>query len=273
MKISDVRHSESAKGGRRISKARSFASLRMTLIFSTLIFMVHCTFAWGGTQFTEANAKYQTGDFKGAAGIYEKLIKEGENSAAVYYNLANSYFRDGQKARALIAYERALSIVPRDPDIRWNIAVLKSALPDRLEPKNGNVFALWIREFVGPFTINEISSVLTGILALWILWAFLNLFFPVLKIWFGGIQAVTFALLITAAALFFFKWQEVRHPRVVVLDKEVSVRYGPSERETKAFTLHEGAQGAVMDETSDWVNVMLADKNSGWLPKKSCELI
>lgn len=240
-------------------------------VFTLLLFI--STPVWASAQFTEANAEYQKGNFKEAAALYEKMLTGGERSAAVYYNLANAYFRTDQKAKALIAYERALQIAPRDPDIRWNVAILKSALPDRLEPKDGNVFTLWIREFVDKFTVNEISLVLTGALALCAVWALFMFLFPGLKVWLRGIQTVTLVLFAMAGVLFFFKWQEVRHPRVVVLDKEVSVRYGPSTRETKAFTLHEGAEGVVMDETGEWVNVMLADKNSGWIPKQSSEVI
>jgi tetratricopeptide (TPR) repeat protein len=239
----------------------------------TLLLLLISAPVVANSQFTEASAKYQAGDFKGAAELYEKQVQSGDRTAAVYYDLANAYFRTGQKAKALIAYERALLITPRDPDILWNIAVLKSTLADRLEPKDGNVFMLWIREITAKFTANEVSIAITGILAVWFLWALLSFAFPALKIWLTGIQTVTFLCLAAASILFFFKWQEVRIPRVVVTAKEVTARYGPSERETKAFTLHEGAEGRVMDETGEWINVSLPDKNSGWIPKKFCEKI
>lgn len=223
--------------------------------------------------FTEANAKYQAGDFKAAVEAYEGLLKSGERTAPVYYNLANAYFRLGQKAKAVIAYERALGLAPRDPDIRWNIAVLKSVLPDRLEPKDDDVFMLWLRELTDKFTVNECAVAFTGILAFWTLCAWLGYFFPGLKTWVAAFQTAAFFCLLAVGGIFFFQWQEVRVPRIVVTDREVSARYGPSNRETKAFTLHEGAEGRVMDEANDWVNVSLVDKNSGWIPKKSCELI
>ncbi len=256
-----------ANGAPRLRVTRRIAVL---ILFNALFFNASL---WAGTQFAEANAQYQKGNFKEAAGLYEKMVAQGRASAAVHYNLGNAYFRAGKKAKALVAYKRALSAAPRDPDIRWNIVVLKSTLPDRLAPKDENIFVRWIREWADQFTVNELSIAFTAILALWAVWALLNFFFPALKSRLGGVQVVILALFIAATAIFFFKWQEVRHPRVVVLEKEVGVRYGPSNLETKAFTLHEGAQGALMDETADWYNIMLIDKNSGWIPKNSCEVV
>jgi len=69
------------------------------------------------------------------------------------------------------------------------------------------------------------------------------------------------------------KWTDAKDPRVVVLDKEVYAHYGPSGKETNAFLLHEGAEGKVLDETPEWFYIVLKNKNSGWIPKSSCETV
>jgi len=58
-----------------------------------------------------------------------------------------------------------------------------------------------------------------------------------------------------------------------VLYKEVTARYGPSDKETKAFVLHEGASAKVLDQTDGWYYIFLQDKNTGWVSKKSCAII
>ncbi len=72
--------------------------------------------------------------------------------------------------------------------------------------------------------------------------------------------------------LFAFQLREEHRPHAVVLDKEVTVRYGPAFSETKAFVLHEGAVVDVADESGDWLYVSFG-KNAGWLPKKTSEII
>ena len=65
-----------------------------------------------------------------------------------------------------------------------------------------------------------------------------------------------------------------RHLVGVALDIVLYVPgYGPSEKETKAFVLHEGALARVIDQTDEWYYIFLQDKNNGWVLKKSCEIV
>src|SRR3989338_6537720 len=107
--------------------------LILAAVFS--LFFAATAFAGG---FEDGNAKYRAGDFKGAAAAYEPLIAAGEGTAAVYYNLGNTYFRLGQKGKAVAHYRRALRLSPRDADTRWNLQILKSTLPDKIEASEDN---------------------------------------------------------------------------------------------------------------------------------------
>jgi len=49
---------------------------------------------------------YQKGNYMQAVKGYEKLLKQGE-SAALYYNLGNSYYRLDNIPHAVLSYERA----------------------------------------------------------------------------------------------------------------------------------------------------------------------
>ena len=221
----------------------------------------------------EANTSYQSGSFKSALGLYEKQLKEGKETAALDYNLGNTYFRLGHKGLALVYYERALRIAPRDEDILWNIEVLKTVITDRIESPEGSLIIYWIRQILGRLTLNEIGIVLSGFLALWAALSALTYVFPVIKLLSKVLGVFVVLFLLLTAVLFGVKWNNVKDPRAVILDKEVQTRYGPSEKETKAFTLHEGAEAKVTDETKDWWYITLPDKNAGWIPKKSCEII
>ena len=243
-------------------------------------FLFLTLFLWAGNsgaadlaEFEAANAKYEAQDYKAASKSYEDLIRADQGSSAVYYNLGNAYFRLGQKGKALASYERALAISPRDKDIRWNLEMLKSVLADRIEAPSDNPVFFWGRKAADTFTINEISISLSALLALFLAFAVLNFIFPRTKSWTGFFQFLTVAALVACAALFILKWTDVKDPRVVVLDKEVYAHYGPSNKETNAFLLHEGAEGKVLDETPDWFYIVLKNKNSGWIPKSSCETV
>ncbi len=221
----------------------------------------------------EAAAKYQSGSFQSSIDIYQSLLKKGKETAALDYDLGNAHFRLGHKGMALVYYERALRIAPRDEDIRWNIDVLKTAVTDRIESPEGSLIVYWVSRAVDRLTINEICMILSGLLLLWAALGALIYFFPMIKSLGKALRVLVLLILLPAVILFGFKWSDVKDPSAVILEKEAEARYGPSEKETKAFTLHEGAEAKVTDEAKDWWYLTLPDKNSGWVPKKSCEII
>ncbi|MBI3251963.1 MAG: tetratricopeptide repeat protein [Candidatus Omnitrophica bacterium] len=223
--------------------------------------------------FAEANAAYEKGDFKTAADLYEELLRTHPPTAAARYNLGNAYFRLGEKGKALLNYERALAACPRDGDLAWNIRVLKSVLPDRLEGSNASGAGALAREALGFFSLNE-TCLLLGVFLFSAAAAALFWFlFPRFKIIFKSLRTLFLALAFLTALVAAAKWRDTKDPLAVVLVKEIDARYGPSQKETKAFLLHEGAEARVLDESGDWFYVSLANKNAGWIPKSSCEAV
>lgn len=223
--------------------------------------------------FEEANAKYQSGDFKAAAALYEKLAQDGQGSGAVYYDLGNAYFRLGMKGKALVNFRRAVERLPRDPDARWNLDLVRSAVPDRAGAREENLIVMWLGRAAGHFTAEEICLAITASLALILMLVLVSVYVPRLGLLPPVVQGAVTLVLISAAALLAFKTAALREPAAVVLEKEVYARYGPSERETKAFLLREGAEVKLLDESKGWLYVSFGEKNPGWVPKGSCEKV
>ena len=74
----------------------------------------------------EAEVAYTKEDYKTSIQLYEGLLKNNGESAEVYYNLGNAYYKDGQIAPAILNYERALLLAPGDKDIRFNLQLAKA---------------------------------------------------------------------------------------------------------------------------------------------------
>ena len=79
------------------------------------------------TAFDDANQQFKSGDFAGAAAAYEKILAAEGPRAAVFYNLGNSYQNLKQYGPAILAYERARLLTPRDPDLLANLALARKA--------------------------------------------------------------------------------------------------------------------------------------------------
>ena len=119
-----------------------------------------------------ANNLYEAGYYAEAAQIYEELIAQGVEDSALFYNLGNAYFQQGDLGRAVLNFQRAAQLDPRDPDIRANLELARAQAVEFLpETPDNPLFKLadFSREWL---TLNE-----TAVLALlfWFLFAFLLL--------------------------------------------------------------------------------------------------
>lgn len=224
--------------------------------------------------FKAANALYESEKFPEAAKAYGTIVDEKNGNAAVFYNLGNAELRSGRKGKAMLWYERAVLLKPRDPDIVWNLRVLKNALVDRIEAPPGILELGTIgRSIAARYSIDETAPVFSTLLLVWALLEFLIWKFSSVRGRARRIRGVVILLIVVVSGLLALKWMELKDPRVVILSKEVTARYGPTIKEAKAFTLHEGAVVRLIDETKDWIYVRLDDGKEGWLQKDTCETI
>jgi tetratricopeptide (TPR) repeat protein len=77
--------------------------------------------------FESANAAFADGRFDEARAALARLAAEGGASPAVLYNLGNAAFRAGKPGEAILAFERALLLAPRDQDVRANLRQVRKA--------------------------------------------------------------------------------------------------------------------------------------------------
>ena len=77
--------------------------------------------------YEQANRQFAAGDYAAAAAAYEQVLAADGPRAAVLYNLGNSYQRLGRTGPAILAYERARLLTPRDPDLLANLALARKA--------------------------------------------------------------------------------------------------------------------------------------------------
>lgn len=78
--------------------------------------------------FDQANRQFKNGDYAAAAACYEKILADNGPSAAALYNLGNTYQRLGQYGPAILSYERAKLLAPRNPDLLANLALARKAV-------------------------------------------------------------------------------------------------------------------------------------------------
>ena len=81
----------------------------------------------------QANAAYNSAEYAQAQSLYEAIAAKGLQSAPLYYNMANTYFKQGDVAHAILYYHRALRLEPADEDIRHNLEYAEQSTKDIID--------------------------------------------------------------------------------------------------------------------------------------------
>ena len=101
-------------------------------------------FIFLSTLFVDANALYAEGNYAEAAAVYEQVVVD-QPSAEVYYNLGNAYFKQGELAQSILAYERALRLKPSYKDAQYNLHFAQSRIVDNIEDTHSFFLSNWMR--------------------------------------------------------------------------------------------------------------------------------
>ena len=81
----------------------------LTILTVLLLFAIPAK-ATVDNDFEKANELYKAGAYSEAIDMYNSVLAQGYTSAALYYNLGNAYFKQGELAQSILAYERALRL-------------------------------------------------------------------------------------------------------------------------------------------------------------------
>ena len=100
----------------------------------------------------EAMNAYDSGQFDAAGKYYASMLKKSKPSAKILYNMGNCLYRMGELPKALICYERALRLDPRDSDILENLNLVrrKLALPEKYKIDCPSDVPPYLRDLMRP---------------------------------------------------------------------------------------------------------------------------
>ena len=101
--------------------------------------------AYVDSLWTSANEAYAQGLWADAADVYEMISDMGLESAPLYCNIGNAYYKYGNLPKAILNYERALKLDPSYEDARFNLELLNSGIQDRIDPVPEFILKTWTR--------------------------------------------------------------------------------------------------------------------------------
>lgn len=251
-------------------------SLRSSgLQLSFVIFLVCVASVWAqervgqreyNTIFFRANNFYREEKYDAAVQDYEQLISAGLRSANIFYNLGNAYLRIGNKGKAILCYERAFRMRPRDADIRSNLDFART-LVEGSAGQDGRRWYERVFLFLHSFLSGDEMAFLASVLyfAIMILLT-LSICFKVQRKFFYYSAAVFCIFLIIVLPSFVSSiYGSEFQKKAVIMVKETEVRFEPNDDATVHFKLHEGAVIQITRWQNDWHQVRRYDGKMGWL--------
>lgn len=218
-------------------------------------------------RFERANAAFAASDYAAAKTGFEEILAADGPSPAVLFNLGNASLRAGLIGDAVLSYERALLLAPRDQDIKANLRQARRSANLPL-PEDG----VWIR-FVRALTTDAWAWLASA--GLWALCALLltrrlqrgEPRWASLRRGLRGAIAAAAALLVVGVAACATRLHE--RDRAVVLASDPALRVAPYASATASGELAPGEIVRVERSHEGFTLVRTAAGKSGWLSAAS----
>src|SRR5438552_3767045 len=219
-------------------------------------------------EFAKANQEYAQGFFKEAISGYETLVRAGQWSANVFYDLGNAYFRNGDFGRAILNYERALALEPHHPETQANLRIARDeARALELRPS-------WAERYLRFATLNQYTiaaAVLFWVAAFSITGLILSRQRSAGLITLSGFSSVIFGVLVVA--IFWIDHVGKDRALAIVTGKETEARVATADNANRVLALPPGSQIKIVQQRGDWLYATLPNNLNGWIPAKSAELV
>jgi hypothetical protein len=223
--------------------------------------------------------------------LYETILANRFKHGQLYYNLGNTYYRQGELGKAIVNYRRAQRFMPRNADINSNLRLVKNAREDkelsRKPPAVVQKIFFWF------FFLNQNELIIIAISLYGMLMIVLLLFIFLKYLWFKRIIigfAVGLCILGVSLGIKIHREQGIDYG--VVVAKKCHIRYGPGEEYEPKFEIHDGVEFVIEGEKDGWYRVYVyvdvkqdteskrgaektisTESRRGWVQKEDVDLI
>ena len=244
----------------------------MRLLITILIISSSLVAQTSDELFNQASINYESKEYAEAINLYEQIESTGQFSTEIYFNKANCYYKLQQNAKAVLYYEKALKLDPRDEDALFNLQLVQLQLVDKLAQVPLPFYQKWISVINNIRTIDQWAKI--GILFLFI---FCGLFIAFIfssnyrfkKIAFNSsLTSLSLAAITLSLAYYSFNTQK---SEAILMQDNAYIKSAPSSQSEDLFILHEGTKVQVLEIFNDWTKIKLSDGMIGWLERTAIE--
>jgi len=222
------------------------------------------------SQFVQGGLAYKEEKYEQAIEIYESIIEGKKESANIYYNLANAYFKINNLGKAVLNYERALTLSARDSAINFNYRYALGLVRSQGE-RGINPIQKILRDYTSYYTLDEmilmlmITMCILGVillLSLYLKWerkmkVFISCMLGVI------IFALSFGLM--------QKFQYEKNQAIIL--KQADANFEPRDNSTTHYEVTQGQKVKLLKRADGWSKIKRFDGKLGWVHQDTLEKI
>jgi tetratricopeptide (TPR) repeat protein len=215
---------------------------------------------------------YKNGQYDFAIQEYESILAKNWDSAELYYNLGNAFFRSGNTAGAVWAFESCLKLSPTHSDAQYNLKLANLKVIDRMDLPEPPIYLKLYLGMKEQFIPSAWINITLFIFLLFSLSVTINRFrfIPIVQKLKGLVITIFFiSLLLTFHSIWTYNSLNLG----VIYSQTVDVRSEPNTYSTRIFEVHEGLKVSISQLENDWVEIELLDGKTGWISNDQIRLI
>lgn len=230
-------------------------------IFLFLIYLTSNLYSYQTLKLKQASDYYREQKYQQALEIY---LTKDQNNPFILYNIANCYYKMGNKTYALVYYLKAFKLLPRNKDIRYNLELTAKQTGQNIFSDSIPPFLYKLYYFLSEYELTAATT-----LSLFMLTLLLGM-----KMWTRNNSLTSSILLFLFLTLFFSTWYILRKNSIIynsaVVIKETALYSGPSENFNMLATVKEAKIVKIISENEkeNFVEVGITQENiKGWIKK------
>ncbi|WP_264519960.1 tetratricopeptide repeat protein [Flavobacterium sp. N1994] len=223
---------------------------------------------WAQSAFDQGNQFYQKENYQAAITSFESVLNTGKQSAELYFNLGNCYYKIHKVAPAIYNYEKALLLSPNDNEIKTNLEFARKMAIDDIKviPKVG--FNKLLADFTSKYHYDTWAWIAVVFAFLFLLF-FVGYYFSqktILKrVFFIGMFFWLLGIFLSAASGFYEKSRNENERPAIIFAESTPLKSEPKASGQEATLLHEGTKVYILESIANWKKVELTDETTGWI--------
>ena len=250
--------------------------MRNVFFMGAIGLVVACTSvqATPRSEFDKANQFFQEKLYDSALAVYGGIERQGLESAELYFNMGNAFFKKGDLGQAVLYYLRAKRLDPGDDDISANLAFARGYTRIQMEGVQLNPVYSFAESMLGPYRLSSLAWISSALFIGLLLLLTMRFGFGVTLSWLRG-AAITLSILLLLsvfATTFKFRHDYVTS-RGVVLAEDCPVQSGPTDQSEIELRGAPGLVVEILGSSGGYVHVLFENKRQGWVRRDHVEII